>query len=103
MDLEFVSNVCMTPESLPDIHTLPSLLICAEWKGDVVRVMFFETFSVCGDSNCNRGPVVMQTYVEVGVAEVAAVRVVVLDEMYVIGAEFEDGRRTGLVKDCQYF
>ena len=33
----------------------------------------------------------------------AAVRVVVLEEMKVMGAEFDDGTRTGLLKDCQYF
>jgi len=65
--------------------------------------MLFETFRVCGDSNCSRELVVTQMYVEVGVAEVAAFRVAVLEERYVMGAEFDDGSRTGLVKDCQYF
>ena len=56
--------------------------------------MFFEAFKVCGDSNCSRAPVVTQMYVEVGVVEVAALRVVVLEDRYVIGAEFGDGSRT---------
>jgi hypothetical protein len=42
--------------------------------------MFFEILRVCGDSNCNLGPVVTHMYVEVGVVEVEAVRVVVLEE-----------------------
>lgn len=93
----------MTPLSLPDMHTRPSLLMCAEWYGDVVRVMFFKTLRFCGESNCNFGPVVMHMYVEVGVVEVEGVRVVVFEEIYVTGTELEDGSRTGLANDCQYF
>jgi hypothetical protein len=43
--------------------------------------MLLETLRVCGDNSCNRGPAVTQMYVEVGAVDVAAVRVVVFEEM----------------------
>lgn len=64
--------------------------------------MLLLTFSVCGENNCSRAPDVTHMYVEWGVLEAAIGREVVLDDMYVTGAELEDGMRSGFVKDCQY-